>query len=302
MSVPNDPSLGPDDPRRLGGYELVGRLRENGHGVVYLGQTDSDTKVAVTLVRGGARARLATEAEAARQVTGRHVARVLAADVSEDRLYVVSEFVEGPSLRRAIEDEGPLRGVQLHKIAMRTAGGLASIHRAGIVHREFTPGSVLLGPDGPKVIDFAITPEAAPPPSGPTGTPAYLAPEQIEDEPVGPPTDVFAWGATIVYAATGRPPFGTGPRPAVMRGVTSRPPDLGDLESPLRDLVARSLDKNPAARPTAAQLARALRDGRLPAPKARPRRIPRYRWRMMVALFAVVALGFVVGVLLPGTV
>ncbi len=100
------------------------------------------------------------------------------------------------------------------------------------MHRDFKPGNVLLGPDGAKVIDFGIarTADATPLTTGPVGTPAYMAPEQIEDEPVGPPADVFAWGAAMVFAATGRPPFGTGPSAAVMRRVTSRRPDLGDMQ------------------------------------------------------------------------
>ncbi|WP_245667859.1 serine/threonine-protein kinase [Actinomadura macra] len=297
--------LGPDDPRGLGGYTLLGRLGEGGQGVVYLGRGEDGELVTVKLLRGGiaagqrARSRFVKEADAARQVAGRHTARVLDADVTGDRPYIVSEYVEGPSLQQVIEERGPLSPPRLRKVALRTAGALAAIHRAEIVHRDFKPGNVLLGPDGAKVIDFGVarTADAAPLTTGPVGTPAYMAPEQIEDEPVGPPADVFAWGATLVFAATGRPPFGTGPSAAVMRRVTSRPPELGDLDGPLRELAVRCLDKNPAARPTARQLVRALRDGQAPAPKPRPKRIPRYRWRMMLALAAVVTAGFAVGVL-----
>ncbi|WP_307797161.1 serine/threonine-protein kinase [Actinomadura barringtoniae] len=301
-----DTPLGPDDPSRLGGYRLLGRLGEGGQGVVYLGRDEDGELVTVKLLRGGtaaterARSRFIKEADLALRVSGRHTARVLDADVTGDRPYIVSEFVEGPSLQHVVEDTGPLPAPRLRKVALRTAGALAAIHRAGIVHRDFKPGNVLLGPDGAKVIDFGIarTPDATPITTGPVGTPGYMAPEQIEDEPVGPPADVFAWGATMVYAATGRPPFGTGSSAAVMRRVTSSRPDLGDMQGQLRELVARCLDKNPAARPTGPQLVRALRDGQSPAPKPKPKRIPRYRWRMMVALAAVVAAGFLMGVLL----
>nr|WP_185033614.1 serine/threonine-protein kinase [Actinomadura coerulea] len=297
--------MGPDDPRGLGGYTLVGRLGEGGQGVVYLGRDGDGELVTVKLLRGGvaagqrARSRFAKEADAALRVAGRHTARVLDADMTGDRPYIVSEFVEGPSLQHVVADRGPLSPPRLRKLALRTAAALAAIHRAGIVHRDFKPGNVLLGPDGAKVIDFGIAraADAAPLTTGPVGTPAYMAPEQIEDEPVGPPADVFAWGAAMVFAATGRPPFGTGPSAAVMRRVTSRKPDLGDMQGPLRELAARCLDKNPAARPTASQIVRALREGQAPAPKPRPTRIPRYRWRMMVALGGVVAAGFLLGVL-----
>ncbi|GLZ03520.1 hypothetical protein Acsp03_09870 [Actinomadura sp. NBRC 104412] len=189
-------------------------------------------------------------------------------------------------LSQAVEKDGPLSEADLHKLALRTAKALARRHKEGTMHGSLHPGNVILAPEGAKVSTAA---REVPP--------SYLAPEQVEDEPVGPPADVFAWGATLVYAATGRPPFGTGPDAAVLRRVTSRRPDLGDLEGPLRELVARCLDKNPAARPTSRQVVRALRDGRTPTPKPRPKRIPRYRWRMMVALAAVIAMGFVMGVL-----
>ncbi|MEV5574637.1 serine/threonine-protein kinase [Spirillospora sp. NPDC052269] len=302
--------LGPDDPRRLGGYRLVRRLGEGGQGVVYLAvpkDPGDGPLVALKLLRGGAaatpraRSRFVKEAAAATEITNRHVARVLEADVTGDRPYIVSEFVDGPSLQESVEEDGPLTPGRQRHVALRTAAALAAIHRAGVVHRDFKPGNVLLGPDGPKVIDFGVarTADATPVTThGAVGTPAYMAPEQIEDEPVGPPADVFAWAATVVFAATGRPPFGGGPSAAVMRRIVTRPPDLGDLRGELRDLVERCLDKNPAARPTARQIVRALRDGESPVPRPRPKKIPRYRWRMMLALAAVVTAGFALGILL----
>ncbi|GAA0557306.1 hypothetical protein GCM10009546_19220 [Actinomadura livida] len=219
-------------------------------------------------------------------------------DAEAPRLrHVVGADAEGPRLQDVVDEDGPLPAKHLHRVALRTAAALAAIHRAGTVHGDFRPANVLLGPDGAKVVDFGIVRTAGEAADGAAGTPAYMAPEQIEDEPVGRPADVFAWGATVVFAATGRPPFGTGPAPEVMRRVTSRRPDLGDMTGPLRDLAARCLDKNPAARPTAPQVVRALREGQGPMPKPRPTRIPRYRWRMMVALAAVVICGFVLGML-----
>ncbi|GAA2100126.1 serine/threonine-protein kinase [Actinomadura alba] len=306
--MPDDIRLGPDDPERLGDYTLIERLGEGGQGVVYLARSGEGELVTVKLLRGGvtashrARTRFVREADAARRVTAPHTARVLDAEVTGDRPYIVSEFVDGPSLQRVVDDEGPLAKARLRRLALRTAAALAAIHRAGIVHRDFKPGNVVLGPDGAKVIDFGVAralDSVTPMTTSPVGTPAYMSPEQIEDEPVGAPADVFAWGATMVFAATGRPPFGSGPNAAVMRRVAERAPDLGELKGPLRDLVERCLDKNPAARPTAPQLVRSLRADARPAPKKKPKRIPAYRWRMMVALALVIAAGFVLGVLMP---
>jgi serine/threonine protein kinase len=308
--VPDDIRLGPDDPERLGDYALIKRLGEGGQGVVYLARSGEGGLVTVKLLRGGltashrARTRFVKEADAARRVSAPHTARVLDAEVTGDRPYIVSEFVDGPSLQQIVERDGPLTGARLRRVAVRTAAALAAIHRAGIVHRDFKPGNILLGPDGAKVIDFGIAralDSVTPLTTFPVGTPAYMSPEQIEDEPVGPPADVFAWAATMVFAATGRPPFGSGSNAAVMRRVAERAPDLGELKGPLRDLVELCLDKNPVARPTAPQLLRSLRADARPAPKPTPKRIPAYRWRMMIALALVIAAGFVLGVLLPAS-
>ncbi|MCW2898118.1 MAG: serine/threonine protein kinase [Streptosporangiaceae bacterium] len=304
----HDTTLGPDDPRRLGDYAMLKRLGQGGQGVVYLARSGQGELVTVKLLRGGwaasqrARTRFVKEAAAARRVAAPHTARMLEARVTGDRPYIVSEYVDGPSLQQLVDQEGPLAGVPLRKLALRTAGALSAIHRAEIVHRDFKPGNVLLGAGGAKVIDFGIAralDSATPMTTSPIGTPAYMSPEQIEEEPVGPQSDVFAWGATMVFAATGRPPFGLGPSAAVMRRVTERAPDLGELKGPLRDLVERCLDKNPAARPSASQLLRDLRADAKPAPETKPERIPAYRWRMMVALALVVGIGFALGVLLP---
>ncbi|GAA3216329.1 serine/threonine-protein kinase [Actinocorallia longicatena] len=308
MQINQEAPLRPDDPRKVGRYALLGRLGEGGQGVVYLGRAAEGGLVTVKLLRGGsgasdrARARFVKEADAARKVAAPQTARILDARLTGERPYIVSEYVKGPTLQDMIAGEGPLAGAELKKVAVRTAAALAAIHRAGIVHRDFKPANVVLGPKGAKVIDFGVArsfESGTPQTSHPVGTPAYMSPEQIEDDPVGPKADVFAWGATMVYAATGRPPFGRGPSAAVMRRITDREPDLGELKGSLRGLVARCLDKQPAARPTATEIVRFLRAEARPAPP-QPRKVPRYRSRMIYALMAVMALGFVLGIVLSG--
>lgn len=305
--MPQARPLDPNDPERIGGHRLLGRIGQGAQGVVFLGRGPGGGRLAVKLLHarlGGdplAHARLLRELEALTRIDTCCTAAVRQVGVADERPYLVGEYVAGPSLQELVAAEGPRGRGMLERLAVGTAAALAAVHRAGLVHLAFKPADVLLGADGPRVTDYGIVRALragglTPPP----GTPAYLAPEQIEDEPVGPPADVFAWGATMVYAATGRPPFGSGPDAAVMRRIVARSPELGGTPEPLRSLVLGCLDKNPAARPTAAQLVRALREGRPPAPRPRPQGIPRYRWRMMVALAVVVTAGFTVGVLLPG--
>ncbi|WP_051760467.1 serine/threonine-protein kinase [Herbidospora cretacea] len=251
--------LHPDDPRSLGEYRLTGRLGEGGQGVVYLGVSPSGTHVAVKLLRGaddGVRHQLGRELAALRDVAPFCTARVLAADVAGRRPYVVSEYVDGPSLQERVSSAGPLTGGELERLAVGTATALAAVHAAGVVHRDFKPGNVLLGPDGPRVVDFGIArpSESQTITGGPIGTPAYMAPEQIAGHPASAASDVFAWGATIVYAATGRAAFGSDSVASVLHRIMTVDPDVSGVPAPLRGLVARCVAKDPAARPSARDL------------------------------------------------
>ncbi|MFB9676329.1 serine/threonine-protein kinase [Streptosporangium vulgare] len=251
--------LVPGDPDRLGVFRLAGRLGEGGQGVVYLAHAPSGERVAVkVLFRGdtASRARLARELSALEGVAPFCTARVLTASVDGPLPYVVSEFVDGPSLEERIRERGPLRGGELERLVVGTATALAAIHAAGVVHRDFKPANVLLGPDGPRVVDFGIAraESAATTASGLIGTPAYLSPEQINGAPASPASDVFGWAATMVCAASGRSPFGADTVPAVLNRIVNHHPDLSALPPAFAGLIASCLDKDPARRPTARAL------------------------------------------------
>ncbi|WP_283139428.1 serine/threonine protein kinase [Rhizohabitans arisaemae] len=252
--------LTPEDPRRLDRFTLVARLGEGGQGVVYLGLTPEGEQVAVKVLRadasGDARTRLTREFSAITDVASFCTARVLAASVEGRRPYIVSEFVDGPSLQERVGERGPLRGGDLERLMVGTATALAAIHSAGVIHRDFKPANVLLGPDGPRVVDFGIARIAENPTitSGLIGTPAYLAPEQLSGVPVTPAADIFAWASTMVFAATGQAAFGSDSVAAVLGRVLHHHPDLSSIPERLRAPLADCLAKDPLARPDAQQL------------------------------------------------
>ncbi|MFC9973781.1 serine/threonine-protein kinase [Spirillospora sp. NPDC127200] len=256
-------SLQPGDPQRLGAYALLGRLGDGGQGVVYLGRGPDGREVAVKLLHARfgadaeARARFGRELALIQRVAGFCTAQVLAADVSGDRPYIVSEYVTGPSLEQLVRERGPRTGTDLDRLAIGTATALTAIHRAGIVHRDFKPANVLMAQDGPRVIDFGIAralDSGATMASGVVGTPAFMAPEQVAGAQVDKPVDIFAWGATMAYAATGGSPFGHDTVPAVFNRILNQRPDLTRLPAHLRVIVEACLEKDPAGRPTAQQL------------------------------------------------
>ncbi|WP_219464138.1 serine/threonine-protein kinase [Nonomuraea rhizosphaerae] len=251
--------LSPDDPASLGAYRLAGRLGEGGQGVVYLAHDRDGQPVAIKLLSTGdqeTRTRLARELDALESIASFCTARVLDVSTGGQRPYVVSEFVEGLSLLDRVKERGPLRGGDLERLAVGTATALAAIHAAGIVHRDFKPANVLLGPDGPRVVDFGIARAegAATMTSGLIGTPAYLSPEQIGGSPASPASDVFAWAATMVFAATGRSPFGADTVPAVLHRVLQANPDLSALPPRLQGMLGACLSKDPGFRPSAKEL------------------------------------------------
>ncbi|MGC4805867.1 protein kinase domain-containing protein [Micromonospora sp. DT233] len=268
--------LGPRDPVRAGPYELLGRLGAGGQGVVYLGRDEQGTAVAVKMINVDlhhhprAKAQFAKEIAAARRVAAFCTAQILAADVDSDPPYVVSEYIEGLTLQQHVREQGPITGNALHRLAVGTATALAAIHQSDVVHCDLKPDNVVLGADGPRVIDFGIAraldvTETVT--SRIMGTAPYMAPERFRDEEVGPASDVFAWAATIAFAAAGRPPFGTGTIVAVMNRVLHDPPELAGLSGPLAELVAHCLAKDHRARPPAEQvLLRLLGHTRAEAP------------------------------------
>ena len=259
--------LRPEDPARIGDYEIVARIGKGGQGVVYLGQAPDGTRVAVKVMETSwasdsrARNRFAKEIETASKVAPFCTAALLDADIDAEPPYIVSEYIEGPSLREAVLRDGPRSGAALDRLAISTATALVAIHQAGVVHRDFKPANVLLGPDGPRVIDFGIARSAEATMTATNsivGTPAYMAPEQVEGRELTPAVDIFAWAGVMVFAATGESPFHDETLPAIINRVLNRPPRLDGVDERLRPLLEACLAKEPERRPTAVQVLGAL--------------------------------------------
>ncbi|MFD3660292.1 bifunctional serine/threonine-protein kinase/ABC transporter substrate-binding protein [Streptomyces sp. NPDC058659] len=256
----------PSDPSVIAGYRLLGRLGAGGMGVVYLGRTANGELAAVKVTHADQadqpdfRARFRREVEAARRVSSPWAVPVTGADPDAPEPWMATAFVAGPSLGEAVTAHGALPERSVRLLGWAVARALAAVHAAGLVHRDVKPGNVLLAVDGPRLIDFGIaraTGETALTATDMVvGTPGFLAPEQAEarTEAIGPAADVFALGCLLAYAATGRPPFGTGAVDALMYRTVHDEPDLTGVPDGLLDLVRSCLAKDPAARPAAAEI------------------------------------------------
>jgi eukaryotic-like serine/threonine-protein kinase len=225
--------LRPDDPRRVGRYRLTGRmtgdLTDRDSAGTFLARLADGATVAITLLGkssapdAASRDRFTAEARAARRVAPFCAARILDAGFDGDQPYLVSEFIEGPSVTEAVQAEGPLDPAVLTALAIGMATGLASIHQAGLVHGDFGPDHVVLGAEGPRVVHFSITP-----PYG-TATPA---------------ADLLAWAQTVLFAGSGH--------------AAGRAPDVTRLPEPLRNTVSAGLAAEPGTRPPARTVLTAL--------------------------------------------
>ncbi|MEU1039756.1 protein kinase [Streptomyces sp. NPDC005551] len=184
---------------------------------------------------------------------------LLAADSGADIPWLATPYVPGLTLCEHVAAHGPLPGARLYALAVGTAVALAAVHAAGVVHRDVKPGNIILAPDGPRVLDFGIAHArdgtSVTRTGVMTGTAGWISPEGYRTGVAGPAGNVFAWGALMAYAATGRLPFGSGPPDAVTARVMSADPDLTGIPDDLLSLVTSALAKTPEERLTAAALA-----------------------------------------------
>ncbi|KUP97468.1 serine/threonine protein kinase [Thermobifida cellulosilytica] len=256
------------DPERIGRYRLIGRLGAGGMGQVYFGRSAAGRPVAVKRIHPhmatdrSFRERFAREVTAARRVSGAFTAPVIDADPEGEVPWLVTAYVPSLPLDQAVRDHGPLPEPSLRVLAASLAEALTEIHRVGLIHRDLKPGNVLLAEDGPRVIDFGIAraTEGTAATQSIIGTPGFMSPEQIQGAPLTPKSDMFAYGAVLVYAAGGVGPFGEGPMPTMVMRVLHHEPDLSSVPASLRGLVAACLAKDERNRPGPGEVLDALGD------------------------------------------
>ncbi len=260
--------LSAEDPRMIGEFRLHQRLGAGGMGRVYLGSSPGGRAVAVKVIHphlardGAFVGRFRREVAAALAVNGGYAAPVVAAGPDDHPPWLATAYVPGPSLQEVVTASGPLPEDAVLKLAAGLAEALRVIHSCGLVHRDLKPGNVLLAADGPRVIDFgiarALDGTVLTSAESLLGTPSYMSPEQAQSQPAGPPSDVFSLGGVLYFAATGGNPFGTGHPAVMLYRIVHTEPDLDQVPPGLRDLAAACLAKDPAQRPTPAELTAAL--------------------------------------------
>ncbi|MFJ5797450.1 protein kinase domain-containing protein [Streptomyces decoyicus] len=263
--------LAHDDPPGLGTYRLLARLGSGGMGTVYLARSPDGRTLALKTMHARIatttefRTRFRLEADAARVIGGRYGAQVVDADPLAETPWMATEYVLGPPLDDAVELAGPLPEASVRALGAALCAALGQLHHSDVVHRDLKPSNIMVTAHGPKVIDFGIAralgDDRLTHTGAAVGTPAFMSPEQATGQEHTPAGDVFALAGVLVFAATGRGPFGDGQPADLLYRVRYAEPDLTGVPVALVPVLSRCLAKDPAERPATAELAAQLHDG-----------------------------------------
>ncbi|WP_020123107.1 serine/threonine-protein kinase [Streptomyces canus] len=275
----------------MAGYHLLARIGEGGMGSVYLSRTRGNQPVALKVIRREYaqdeefRRRFEQEATAARRVQGYHIVPVVDHDTTGPQPWLATAYVPGLALDQILTGYGTLPLPTVLQLTGCAAEALHAVHKAGVIHRDMKPSNILIGSEGPWIIDFGIARAADATQltrsGGLIGTPQFMSPEHAGGQDLTPATDVFSLGLIAAVASTGRHPYGDAGAITLATKIANtefRPPDLTVYPEPLRAVLERTLAADPSTRPTPSELAelcqelggRPLRDftGWLPAPIA----------------------------------
>ena len=260
------------DPEQIGPWQIINRLGSGGMGIVYMG-TNGTRAAAIKVVREflledpASRTRLTREVETLLRVKSDYVAEIVGSDIEGNPAWIATNYVDGPSLKILVEKEGPLLEEKWIEFARGFLSALSSVHAVGVVHRDIKPSNILLAKNGPKLIDFGISfVNDATSLTGTgmvAGTPAWLAPEQFLGREITTAVDNFAAGSTLMFAATGKTPWGAEDSSvgAVMHTILVEEPDLSALSEFQIEIITPLLVKDVQSRKTASQMLKKLNDG-----------------------------------------
>lgn len=251
-------------PAKVGDYRLISKLGSGGMGYVYFGVSPTADRVAVKVIKPQLvsgptmRERFAEEVKSLKLVYGSRVARLEDADPMGDPAWLAVEYVPGRTLKQHVEARGPLPARLGAMVGAMLADGLAKVHQAGLLHRDLKPQNIILGPDGPKLIDFGLAvlndrDTQLTETGALVGTPAYMSPEQVNAaKDLTSAVDIYGLAATLVFAFTGHGLY-SGPTAWAILNQISKPdqlPDLTDIPTELEPLLGVMLAFDPAARPS----------------------------------------------------
>ncbi|MET8408457.1 protein kinase [Streptomyces sp. NPDC005195] len=252
-------SLDGSDPSHMGRYRLVGRLGEGGMGRVYLARSPGGRPVAVKVINDHLRhdehalSRFRREVDTLGTVRSAYTASLIDAELDTPPYWLATEYVPGPTLHAAVMTHGPLAADLARIMLAALAEGLDAIHVRGVWHRDLKPHNVILSATGPQLIDFGIARNSGPSDltqvGSAMGSPGYIAPETITGSETGPGADVFALGATLAFAVTGRPPYGDGSFAAVSYRSVHGEIDLRGVDPGVAELISACVHSDPARRP-----------------------------------------------------
>ncbi|MEV6050834.1 serine/threonine-protein kinase [Streptomyces sp. NPDC052107] len=264
--------LNPEDPLSLGDFELLGRIGQGGMGQVFLGESLGGEPAAVKVIKpsvvdSASRKRFAQEIEVLKTIWGPRIAAFLGADAEAEQPWLATEYVAGPDLARHVEKDGPLPSVLTAALGAILAEALSAVHTQGLLHRDLKPANILLGPNGPKIIDFGLAAFAESSvsltaPNQVVGTPVCMAPEQAAGEkPLTPAVDVYALGAVLLFAAAGHYPHQAATPYMVFHLVTDpdAAPDLSDAPADLVPLLTAMLTHRAQDRPSLVEVVQRCR-------------------------------------------
>lgn len=252
--------LRPNDPETIGPYTIVARLGSGGMGVVFLGRKGAK-RFAIKIVKDSflddpsLRSRFSREIETLRKIDSVYVARIEDFSTEGEFAWHATEFVNGPTLRELIDNEGPLNQEEWWSLARELKSALDAIHIEGIIHRDIKPSNIIISDSGAKIIDFGISLDSDATSITSTGlvsgSPAWLSPEQLEGKELSPGSDLFSAGSVLVFAATGRSPWGVETSmsvPVVYQKILTGDMDLGGLSAQQQDVVRNLQGTDPNKR------------------------------------------------------